>query len=245
MVDPDAGCVYLTSLRLNIEFALQDGSSTNLNLSDVPGGIAFIQSHGIRALQWDLTNSDLYHGVNPELLTLWLDIVDFSKLLNSTCEKTKMDPMDYSESVFLRFQPLVDFAPLRHERPAAALDNLVHLTLCAIMTTLMPEYGRNQSRYDLLAERLLSALQCYATATARKDGLFLWALFVGLVTVLNYDDHDWVAVLAGELCSRLELHAWVDVHDILCQHGWICVLGDKLGMKLWVTVTGLPCAQLH
>lgn len=167
-----------------------------------------------------------------------MDMLNFTNLLNNTCENAKLDPFEYSDSVSLRLHRLLDFAPLGHRRPPDPLDDLVHLTLCAIMTTLMPEYGHNQARYDLLSEHIRRALHNYAAMTRRNDQLFLWALYVGNATVLKPNDDRWLTTLASESFRRSNLKAWSDIRWMLCQCGWICVFYDKMGTKLWGKITG-------
>lgn len=113
------------------------------------------------------------------------------------------------------------------------LDNLFHLSLVAVMSTLMPEYGRNTARYLLLANELQGALRTYAQVAQRNDEIILWALFIGYITVLPGSDHVWVLPLAIETCAELGLRSWEDVRGVLSRYAWIGILYDKAGTKLW------------
>lgn len=175
--------------------------------------------------------------MSPTYVDHLLDITNFAKLLNSTREDTKLDPMDYSEFVFLRLHALLHTAPLGLRRPIHPLDNLVQLTLVAIMTTLLPEYGQNQAKYELLSNHLRHALRGYVVPSNYNHKLFLWALFVGYSTVLEDNDHVWLTPVVAELSMRLELHSWPDVHGVLCQYAWIEVFYNKLGIRLWSVTT--------
>ncbi|KAF2690952.1 hypothetical protein K458DRAFT_326926 [Lentithecium fluviatile CBS 122367] len=220
--------------RLDIEFALQDGSPTSFGLNDLPtASVALPSCKGPQILQLIHTTVDRYHGLSSDVLDHLLDITNFTKLLNNARKDTKLNPLDYAESVFLRLHRLLPFAPLGPWRPIDPLDNLVHLSLLAIMTTLMPEYGHNQARYNLLCIHLQRALHSYAAATVQNKRLLLWALFVGRATILKDSDQRWLAERVGEVCVDLNLLNWVDACESLCEYAWICVLYDKRAMKLW------------
>ena len=177
--------------------------------------------------------ADLYEGINPEIIILLLSITEFSQLLNETKQGVKLDPMDYAESVIIRLHRLLHLAPLGSQRLVEPLDKLVHVSLIATMTTLLPEYGHNLARYHLLAEELRRALQTYAAPAEHNDRVFLWAVFVSFATFLDCNDHGWLAVMARDICVRLGLHSWADVRSILCQYAWIHVLYNTPGLKLW------------
>jgi hypothetical protein len=113
------------------------------------------------------------------------------------------------------------------------LDNLFHLSLVAIMSTLMPEYGHNSARYLLLADELQEALRMYSQVAGRLDEIMLWALFIGYVTILPGSDRAWLLPSAIETCARLGLRSWEDVRGVLCRYAWIGVLYNKAGLKLW------------
>lgn len=184
------------------------------------------------------SNVNLYYGISPEVINLLLDITDFTQLLNTTQQGAKLDPMDYAECVIGRLHRLLHFAPVAHQRLMDPLDNLVHVALVATMTTLMPEYGRNMARYDLLANHFRGALWTYAATPERNASILLWALFVGFVTVLGDDDHTWLASLVGKVCVYLDLHSWLDVSSILCRYAWVGVLYDTPGLRLWNMAEG-------
>ncbi|KAF1946938.1 hypothetical protein EJ02DRAFT_430485 [Clathrospora elynae] len=224
--------------RLAIEFALQNGSLPIFGLKDAPGSAALIQSSNRQALQLRHGSAALYSGISPLILDLLLDIASFTKSLNDTREDTKLDPMDYADAVAVRLHRLLHFAPLGHQRTLDPLNNLVHLSLVAIMTTLMPEYGHNQTKYDLLSSLLRRAIQNYAATLERNNAVFLWALFVGNATVLDDSESSWLTPLVAETCTCSNLHAWVDVRWMLRQYGWICVFYDKSGKKVWDRLNG-------
>jgi hypothetical protein len=219
-------CLAQKPWRLALEFALQDGSRPIYGLYDIPTGLDLL-------LQDSSVDTSSYLSLSPPLLALLLDVTMITRALNDTGATGKLEPMDYSDIVCVPLHRLLHFAPLSHQRPVDPIDALVHLSLVAIMTSLMPEYGHNQAQYDLLSALLRHALQHYAAISGRDEKLLLWAVFVGYATVLDDSDVDWMVPLVLKACQRLDLRGWTEICRMLCGYAWICVLYDKSGEKLW------------
>lgn len=243
--------------RLALEFALQDGAPATFSLGDVDGSH---HSTGFKSFNnaSDEQNQELMHrgmtrsvlptctvDVDPTLLQLLTSIIDFTNFLNSTTDKTKLDPLDYSDAVCFLLHRLLAYAPIsplhRHHLPQ--LDNLIHLTLVTVMTTLLPEYGHNQARYDLLTNQLRETLQTMrAPETAKEQAVLLWAVFVAYVTILDdMEDEAMLNRMAVENSETLKLHYWDDLKRLLCSFGWIGVLYDKAGSRLFCKVKKHGC----
>jgi hypothetical protein len=212
--------------RLSLEFALQDGSSVAFDVVDISQPSQLLDSRFI---------SISISTLDTVLRRHFSSITQFTHLLNNSTDNVKIGPLDYSDAVCLRLHKLLDYAPLatHHRLSMSPLDDLVHLTLVAVMTTLMPEYGHNQARYDLLASKLQSALQRYAATEDRSCEILLWALFVGYATVLGESHHIWLVALAKEVGASLHSHTWMDICRLLSAFGWIGVFYNKAGSKLW------------
>lgn len=236
--------------RLSLEFALQDGSRSIFDFNETPVTAlpALIKTVQRRVLTPDAVDS--YRGVGPEISTLLMDIGDFTILLNKAGPdnkgpNNKIRPVDYQDCLCVLTHRLLEYAPLGQQRPANILDDLVHLALVSLMTTLMPEYTNNKrSRYILLAEKFRYALNSYAATVETADcnrEFLLWALFIGYVSVFeSEDDVSWLTTLAGPVYMHLELHSWADVRSMLCQYGWIGIYYDMMGMDFWSRVAVCP-----
>jgi hypothetical protein len=213
--------------RLALEFALQDGRAVGFAVEDMPLTAMLSVGAGEEVRAAGLQQAD------PRLQKLFSDVQIFTMRLNDVSPTTKLDAHDYSDAVCVRLHHLLHFSPLGSIRPVAPLDNLVHLALVAIMTTLMPEYFHNQARYNLLSNLLRRALQSHEG----DDEIILWALFVGFSTVLNNEvDARWIKVLALDASVRLGLGDWGDVSCVLRKYGWIHVFYDRFGTRLWEDV---------
>jgi hypothetical protein len=217
--------------RLALEFALQDGSVPAFGLDEIPAikdDLSY--PHGPK----DCTRCGL--PIGSALQAQLTSISSFTTRLNTT--HTKLNPHDYSDAVCIRLHRLLDYATL-NSPGSEPLNNLIHLTLVAIMTTLLPEYGHNQARYDILAIRLRDSLQGYAAMMPEVDNeVMLWAVFVGYVTILtNEKDERWLFQTGSQISQRLGIRDWIDAHSILCRYGWIHAFYDKAGLKLLSKIT--------
>jgi hypothetical protein len=221
--------------RLALEFALQDGSAPAFGLEEIPECDHVLRPHhGTK----DFDSFDL--PIDPKLRAQLRAISVFTDYLNTA--HTKLDPHDYSDAVCIRLHRLLDYATL-NDPVGEPLSSLVHLTLVAIMTTLLPEYGQNQARYNILADRLRDALQdCAAVITDMDAETLLWAVLVGYATVLtNEEDERWLVSLGSRLFSRLGVHDWIYTHSILCRYGWIDAFYDQAGLKLLRKINEAAC----
>jgi hypothetical protein len=210
--------------RLALEFVLQDGDRPAFDMEDVP-----YLNDLTSSLVAGMGSATFQLPIDPVLQTLLVSISSLTHYLNTT--HIKLDPLDYSDAVCLHLHRLLDYAPL-NSLPTSPLNDLVHSTLVTIMTTLMPEYGHNQARYDLLATRLQDALQPTLKGYVECEVL-LWAVFVGYATILrNNKDEEKLASLGIELCMRLNVYDWTDVLKLLCRYAWTHAFYDKAGLRL-------------
>jgi hypothetical protein len=226
--------------RLALEFALQDGGAVGFGVDEVEGlgwGYEGLEVTGGNECN-DLCRLDSTKGLDPVLLAHFASISCFTNYLNTNT--VKVDALDYSDAICIRLHHLLAYTSLspEHRSHLASLDSVVHLTLVAIMTTLMPEYGHNQARYELLASQMRVVLQTYATKGDRDCELLLWALFVGYATILNDGgDEAWLIALAADVCGRLDLHDWRTVRGVLRQYAWICAFYDNAGLNMLLKIT--------
>ena len=220
----------LTITRLDVELALQTGLPT-LFRSD-----AVVPANGISHDSHIIKEQPL--STASRLPRIMLSVVSFASLLNSRERegRTKLDPLSYMETLVLLLYRLIEFAPLGQPRSMSGgpYDDVAHLGMLAFMTTLLPEYGREESSHPLLSDRLESAIQdLHVTFAGTQDSgfsLLLWILFIGGISVLKGKDHRWLIL---ETCERLDLYDWPAVRRQLCGFPWIYSLHDTPGRYLW------------
>ncbi len=214
---------------------MQDGSSPRFCGDEIPT-CTILEDFDSNQYPVSILRSLDHHKVSAGLVDLSLGIASFTNILNSRYDGNKLDPLDYSESVVSFLYNLLRFAPLGGPRPNNPLENLVHLTLLAFMTTLLPEYGHNHSMRNLLASHLRLAHDDFPNTDGRNREITLWALFISRVSVLGRGEDRWLLPSLAETCRRLNLHAWPDVCQILCEFAWISPIHEKAGKVLWVAV---------
>lgn len=219
----------LTITRLDVELALQTGLPT-LFSSD-----AVVPANGVsgdsRIIEEQLLSTA------SGLSRIMLSVVSFASLLNGRERegRTKLDPLSYTQTLVSLLYRLIDIAPLGQPRSMSGglYDDVARLAMLAFMTTLLPEYGRDNSSH-LLSDRLESAIQdLHVTSADTQDSgfsLLLWTLFIGGVSVLKCKDHRWLIL---KTCERLDLYDWPAVRRQLCGFPWIHTLHDVPGRCLW------------
>lgn len=219
----------LTVLRLDVELALQTGLPT-LFRSDAIIPVTSISDNS-RVAEEQLLSIDF------RLSRLMLDLLSFSDLLNDRGKqgRTKLDPLSYMELLVSLLYPLIGIAPLGQRRfmSGGLYDDLTHLTMLALMTTLLPEYSRDDSSHllsDTLERAILNLHFTFAGIQDSGFALLLWALFIGGISVLKGKDH---RCLILKTCERLNLHDWADIGHQLCGFPWIHTLHDVRGRCLW------------
>ena len=215
--------------RLDVELALQTGLPTVFR-SD-----AVVPTNGVSGDSCVIKEQLL--STTSRLSRIMLSVVSFASLLNGRERegRTKLDPLSYTETLVSLLYRLIEVAPLGQPRPmlGGLYDDVTHLAMLAFMTTLLPEYGRDDS-CNLLSDRLESAIQdLHVTSADTQDSgfpLLLWTLFIGGASVLKGKDH---RCLISETCERLELYDWPAVRRQLCGFPWIHTLHDVPGRSLW------------
>lgn len=172
-------------------------------------------------------------GVNKSLIYILSDVTTFVRSLNNIDETNRSNPLDFSEQAFSLIQRLIGFAPLQGLRPNNRLDNLLQLALLALMTTTLPHYTPEGPRYELLAELLKGAIQCYVSPADDHRRLLLWAVFVGRVSILRFDQDESILPLMQDMCQRLEMRTWPQVQRALHKYGWLHISHDEIAMNIW------------
>ncbi|RYP50327.1 hypothetical protein DL768_004144 [Monosporascus sp. mg162] len=221
----------LKPLRLDVELALQNGSP--LFCSDAVPVNAVSEDSRVTKEQLPSTA--------PWLSRIMLDVVNFASLLNRRERegRTKLDPLNYTETLLSLLYRLIEAAPLGQSRSMSGglYGDVAHLAMLAFMTTLLPEYGSDHSSYLLLSNRLESAIRDFHVTSADTPdselSLLLWTLFISGVSVLKRKDHRWLSLLILETCERLGLYDWPAVRHQLCEFPWIHTLHDVPARCLW------------
>lgn len=180
----------------------------------------------------------------PWMPLTMLDLFSFSKLLNEIerRKKPKLNPLDYTETLLSLLYRLVEVSPLRQAsaNSGGLYGDVTYLAMLAFMTTLLPEYTRDESTFPFLSNCLGSTMKnLYVTASEFSNSdslLLLWVLFISGISVLNLNNHHCLSPLIVSTCKRLELDNWAVTQRQLSQFPWILALHETPGRRLWEDV---------
>ncbi|KAK7188040.1 hypothetical protein PSPO01_05734 [Paraphaeosphaeria sporulosa] len=220
--------------RIDLEFALQSGLPMRFAGSETP--ISANKGMNPRVISPTYTKLCGF-GMDIELVCLLSDTTAFTNSLNTIDELSRLDPLDFSEQAFQLIHRLIDFAPLQGERLSHPLDDLLQLTLLAMMTTALPNYTSDELRYALLAKQLKRAILRYVATTDTDGELLLWAIFIGRVSILHCDQDDWIAPIFSRVSQQAQIHEWPQIRRILAQYCWIHTLHNTVGIRIWGTLS--------
>ncbi|KAF0326362.1 hypothetical protein GQ607_006262 [Colletotrichum asianum] len=222
----------LKPLRLDIELAMQNGSPTMFDSHDVPVTTVLCPSS---------TVAEQLSACPPGLPRIMLDLIVFASILNDRVKKgrSKLNPLDYTETLISLLYRLLEGEPLR--QPLLASEGVhgdaAHLAMLAFMTGLLPNYCRENFSSSLLCTRLGYAVRkLHSTHVDAQTGdvsLPLWILFMSGISVLKANDHSWLLLAIAETCDRADLRDWAAVHHHLSAFPWIYTLHDAPARYLW------------
>ncbi|KAL1591395.1 hypothetical protein SLS60_012008 [Paraconiothyrium brasiliense] len=218
--------------RIDLEFALQSGLPMRFGGAEAPVPTKTMNPKIICP-----TYTKLYkYSIDLELVCMLSDVTAFINMLNAINEWSKVDPLDFSEQAFQLIHRLIEFAPLQKASHCRPLEELLQLSLLAIMTTSLPNYTTDDLRYELLAKQLKKAILCYVANTDKDMEVLLWAIFVGRVSILHSDQDDWITPALLQISQQVQIQNWLQIRQILSGYCWIHTLHDGVAMKIWEEV---------
>ncbi|KAH8666891.1 hypothetical protein BX600DRAFT_511780 [Xylariales sp. PMI_506] len=224
--------------RLDIELALQGGSPVCFIGKDAPPCI-FPASVLLKSGQASKISKSGLHQIfecQPDqtiLGTIGIEIRSFSDFLNNIGEDNKLAQLDFAQHVQYLLHRLLEFTPLLAWKNLMGKDKILYPTLVALMTTLLHEYGRQQSQYDLLAQIMREELHEIVPLSIAEKEFVLWVTFVASISVLDSKDDEWLMAIVRIRCAELGLQTWEQVQAILYTFAWISPLHDNAGQMLY------------
>jgi len=219
----------LTIIRIDLEFALKSGLPMRFSKANIPQRPT---NTGPKVIYPAYTKF-CEDGASTELICLLSDVKIFTDTLCSIDDTNRLDPIDFSERAFILIHNLIDFAPLQGVRPSNATNDLLQLSLLAIMTTALPNYTADEIRYELLAKLLQRAIERYVASTIEQWKFLLWSVLAGRVSVLHKDHDTWVIHLLAGIIRRLEINSWDQLRLILGGYCWIHVTHDRVAIEIF------------
>jgi hypothetical protein len=163
-----------------------------------------------------------------------MDITALASLLNNIPgRETKLDSHAFHDILILMAYRLIHIMPLNNSRSASRLENTLHLSLIAFITSFFRTIGGKLPVFPLLSKLARSAAEARLEEDAETQGMFLWTLFIGRATIFSQPDDVWLAPRIAGITRALGFCTWEAVHKTLSKFPWVNALHNKSGQVLW------------
>lgn len=181
-----------------------------------------------RALQLDF---------EPQLQYLCEELMRLCRFLNNLSTPPQLDPADFEDALISLAYRLLHLRPLNSNAMESTVEHAYHLGAVALLWTIMFESGRlHRNPYTLLAESTRKAVDALIAAGTDATPFILWLLFVGGISVLSFQDSDWLYARIRCCTAVLDLGDWQSARKLLEQFPWINITHDKPAQRLWHAV---------
>ncbi|KAH8648433.1 hypothetical protein BX600DRAFT_554941 [Xylariales sp. PMI_506] len=224
--------------KTDLDYALHFGTSPLFN-PDTIFEISLPWLSKARFVYMDLPYSqEKFSKIHPDLLQIILDVGRISATCNEPDNALKLNPIEFQELIvsvgyrLVRFRTL--FAPWTENR----LESAFHIGLVAFLTTLFVQFGRRRYlKYQLVGQCLTAMID--ESIDELDDGMILWMLFIGGISVLAVEDKDnpWLSWRIHETAQRLGLKDWRGIQRNISKYPWIECLHGAGGKALWDSVS--------
>jgi hypothetical protein len=232
--DIEEKCRLNGTNRVDIEFALYNGTTTQFHIKDVPGQILSELRTAMRHnKEQQIVNFQFTKLLNPDLQDVLSDILILAYVLNNH-EKVliKLNAYSCQQIVILVSYRLIQISQLVTPRLTRNLENMIHLALTAFTTTLSLGFGSAALKAPLLVKLLRELAQEFQAHDAETQKVFLWVLFIGRASVFNDLCDWWIVPKIREIHIDLNLRTWEDVRKILSRFPWVDSVHGQSGRAL-------------
>jgi hypothetical protein len=179
-------------------------------------------------------NSQVVRQLSTDLQDALVDITALASLLNNIpgCE-AKLDSHTFHDVLILIAYRLIHIMPLNNLRSASGLENALHLSLVAFITSFFRSIGGKLPVFPLLSRLARSAAEGRLEEDVETQEIFLWTLFIGRATIFSQQDDVWLAPRIAGITRALDFCTWEAVHKALSKFPWVNALYNKSGQALW------------
>ncbi|KAH6897366.1 hypothetical protein B0T10DRAFT_602695 [Thelonectria olida] len=205
--------------RADIEHALQVGQPTRFGLLSV--------------VKNNLLGKSTQHLPHP-LNQMSMPLRAITTEIMAFCKQPSLSGLAYQDLITWMWQRLVDFAPLRSQRPQNPLDDVWHLSVLAFLATVTfaTDFLR-AARTTLVSEMLRDRVRKDPLSALGRDYLPLrfWIAFIS--GVLLQDAETCLASQLKVLAREMGIFSWEDAKSTLETFPWVEIVHEKPGKKLW------------
>jgi hypothetical protein len=179
-------------------------------------------------------NPQVVRQLSTDLQDALVDITALAWLLNSIPgREAKLDNHKFHDVLILIAYRLIYIMPLNNLRSASGLENALHLSLIAFITSFFRSIGGKLPVFPLLSKLARSAAEARLEENAETQEMFLWTLFIGRATVFSQPDDVWLAPRIAGITRAIGFCTWEAVHKTLSKFPWVNALHNKSGQALW------------
>lgn len=172
--------------------------------------------------------------LSADLRDVLKEMMGLAWLLNTfSGHEAKLDGSAFNDKIILITYRLIQISPLCGQRPSNSLENVLHLSLLACVTTIRLGFENQIPHFSLLSEMLRTACEGYTDKDKESQEMFLWILFMGRSSVLRQQNDAWFISKIHETTLGLNILTWEDTLQSLSKFPWYNALHDTSGQVLW------------
>ncbi|KAK3326081.1 hypothetical protein B0H66DRAFT_550028 [Apodospora peruviana] len=172
----------------------------------------------------------------PELIKAWRSLKKFCSQINLASKSNTKLPkelmLDTMTAVMYRL-----IAMKSTSFPAGSLNETLRLGTIASAASVFCQWTDVKLPYVYLAGAYRESLKM-GRPEGCSDGLWLWLLMMGAISVSRVTDDEWLLPCLREAIESCGVaHAWCDVRDVMKAHIWVGLLHDKPGRAAFEAVS--------
>ncbi|EAW16870.1 uncharacterized protein NFIA_002200 [Aspergillus fischeri NRRL 181] len=227
-------------LRVDLEYALQLGSSTLFSLEDAIKENRIIneiygdkrQNHAGSSKSY---RSPLLGSLRRDIQDIFIEVASLASMLNDATNGVgpKLKSCVFHSDLLVLGYRLGNMYTLGGCRPKCPIENAIHLGLTAFLVTFLPGLDYRTAHNALLSNLLLNVAQDLADDGLDVREILLWTLYIGAASSSQLGTHPTWISKSKETIDTLKLRTWEQVQNMLAKYPWVNAVHDTAGKTLW------------
>ncbi|KAK9422873.1 hypothetical protein SUNI508_04540 [Seiridium unicorne] len=179
--------------RADLEFALNLGTRTRFQSSDIPSDHIFQLLNSSSWLHLQLCDTALFNRLSEELQNILLIILKLAALINDSVKSpAKINGDTFHDTVILMGYQLIQANPLSAPPLPDDISNLLHLGLYAFVATFLAGLNKKFPSLPNLSDKIKSTVLRSDVVSIPWHETLLWTLFMGRTTIVSQIDDTWM-----------------------------------------------------
>ncbi|KAK6067687.1 cytochrome P450 [Seiridium cupressi] len=224
--------------RADLEFALNLGTRTRFQSSDIPSDHIFQLLNSSSWLHLQLCDTALFNRLSQELQNILLIILKLAALINDSVKSpAKINGDTFHDTVILMGYQLIQVNPLSAPPLPDDISNLLHLGLYAFVATFLAGLNKKFPSLPILSDKIKSTVLRSDVVSIPWHETLLWTLFMGRTTIVSQIDDTWVLPRICESIQYLGISNPQELRQTLSKFPWIDVLHDNVCERLYMRIS--------